>query len=399
EGCQLLPEENDKVIECIDKIERELDIERADDLQANENIHFIGEEMDNLYYAMIRELALHKDLNKDQFKVVFSPQHGTSYQGLKKILVEEGYQVIFVEEQCAPDPDFSHTKSPNPENEKAYELAIEYAKRQDADIIITTDPDGDRLGAMVKNDEGQYQLLNGNQIGVILLEYRIYQMKKKGIMPKKPYVVTTIVTSEMGQALCKAENVEMELVLTGFKYIGDLIHQYEKSEKTFLLGYEESYGYNLSDKVRDKDALQAAYLLLEAACYYKQKEGVTLLELLQRLYERYGYYHEQLFDFEMPGVNGIQKIAEIMDRVRQNPPEKLGNIPVKEIQDFEKGYKDIPPANVIKIRLSDKSFVALRPSGTEPKFKLYVSIVGQDKIETEQKLTKVYEDIKKYIDA
>lgn len=399
-GCQLIPKETNLVSQYIENAPRELDIKIKSNSMDSTKIQYIGKDIDKKYIDSLHLLSMQNDLKKNDFKIVFSPQHGTSFQGIKQLLIDEGYHLILVEEQCSFDPDFSHTKSPNPEDEAAFDLALDYAQKNDADIIITTDPDADRLGVAVKTKRDKYKLITGNQLGAILLQYIIQQKRENGTLPQYPYAVTTTVTSELGAAICKRYNIQLDLVHTGFKYIGDRIHWYEKNnpEKTFVFGYEESYGYLVSDKVRDKDALQACAVAVEAACYYKQKYNKSLVEILEDIYSQYGYYLDQLYNFKMTGKDGQSKITGIMQTFRDNPPKELGGIRVEVIEDFKKGINGLEPANVIKIKLEDGSFIALRPSGTEPKFKMYCCIKGKNQETANNKLSGIYNEIKeKYL--
>ncbi len=399
-GCQLIPKETNLVSKYINNAPKEFDIKVNDNDYNSSIIKIIGDEIDKKYLTTLQKLSLNPSLNKKSFKIVFSPQHGTSFRGIKNLLEAEGYDLILVEEQCTYDPDFSNTKSPNPEDEDAYELALQYAIKHDADMIITTDPDADRLGVAVKDSRKQYTLITGNQLGAILLQYIVSQKRDKKILPKNPYAVTTTVTSDLGAAICQKYNIKLDLVHTGFKYIGDRIRWYErnKPEMSFIFGYEESYGYLASDMVRDKDALQAGLIAVEAACYYKQKNNKTLVDILQDIYREHGYYLDKLYNFTMTGKDGQSKITEIMKGFRENPPKELGGIPVLKIEDFLKGIHNLIPANVLKIKLKDGRCVALRPSGTEPKFKMYCCIKGGNQQNSKDKLMSIYNEVnEKYI--
>ncbi len=243
--------------------------------------------------------------NKD-FKIVYSSQHGTGYKPMKLLLDDKGYNAIYVKEQCYPDPDFTNTESPNPEDSMAYTMGIEYAKSNNADIILTTDPDSDRVGVACKNNDGEYTLINGNQMGALLLDYIV----SHGDLGKNPYAVTTIVTSSLCERICAQNGIDLDLVLTGFKFIGDKIKGYEGQDKNFLFGYEESYGYLVSPEVRDKDAFQAGYLICEMASVYADK-GVSLLEKLEQIYSEYGYFKESLTTFKMDGAAGMRELGRL----------------------------------------------------------------------------------------
>jgi len=390
-GCQLIPSESDKVIEYVDSQKDALDISMPDTIE--ENIVYLDDEIDTAFLESVKKIAINKVENPSDLKVVFSPQHGTSYKLAKKMLEDEKYSLILVKEQCTPDPDFSNTKSPNPEEPAAFELSIEYALREDADLCISTDPDADRVGIACKNEDGCYTLLSGNQTGALFLDYII---KNSETDLKNAYAASTVVTSDIGKQICKANTVHMDFVLTGFKFIGDLIHNYETTEpeKKFIFGYEESYGYLFSDEVRDKDALQAVFMACEMAAYYKSK-GICLLTRLEQIYQEYGYYLDKLYTFVMPGAEGMDKIDEIMHGLRANTPAAMGGIHIQQVHDFGQGIMGLPQANVIKFYLTDESFVAFRPSGTEPKFKVYCCIKSESKESAEQKLKEITTDIER----
>ena len=392
-GCQLIPSESEKVIGYVDSLPSALEIYYPENFK--QSIIYLDEEIDSAFLEMVKSVSIVKNTDKEDLKVVFSPQHGTSYKLARKMLEEQKYNLILVTEQCAPDPNFSNTKSPNPEEPGAFELSIEYAKKADADICVTTDPDADRVGIACKDSNGEYTLLTGNQTGALFLDYII---KNSNTDLKNKYAVSTVVTSDIGRQICALNNLHLDFVLTGFKFIGDIIHQYETSEpeKKFIFGYEESYGYSFSDKVRDKDALQAVFVACEMAAFYKEA-GITLIERLEQIYAEYGYYYDNLFTYKMDGAEGMDKIASIMSGLRNNPPENMGNITVSRVQDFGKGIMGLPKANVIKIYLEDESFVAFRPSGTEPKFKVYCCIKDNDKQASASKLEKIKLDIEKII--
>ncbi len=391
-GCQLIPAESDKVIDYVESLPPALEISIPDDVK--ENVIYLDEGVDNAFLEMVKAISVNIDADKKNLKVVFSPQHGTSYKLAKKLLEEENYDLTLVKEQCPPDPDFTYTKSPNPEEPVAFELSIEYAKKADADICVTTDPDADRVGVACKDADGSYTLLTGNQMGALFLDYILQNTPDLS----QKYAVSTVVTSDIGRQICKANNLHIDYVLTGFKFIGDTIHKYETSSpsKQFLFGYEESYGYSFSDGVRDKDALQAVFMACEMAAVYKEK-GITLLQRLEQIYSEYGYYMDKLFTYKMEGAAGMDKIADIMTELRNSSPANMGGYKVSEIQDFEKSFMGLPKSNVIKIYLEDESFIAFRPSGTEPKFKVYCCIKGKDITDSADKLEKIQKDIEKII--
>lgn len=394
-GCQLVPHESSKVIEYVDKLPAALEISIPKNVK--ENIIYLDEEIDNAFLDIVKAISIRNNANKKNLKVVFSPQHGTSYKLAKSMLSDENYDLTLVKEQCTPDPDFTNTKSPNPEEPVAFELSIQYAKEADADICVTTDPDADRVGVACKDENGEYVLITGNQMGALFLDYII---KNSDVDLSSSYAVSTVVTSDIGKQICKMNNIQLDVVLTGFKFIGDVIYKYEETEpnKKFFFGYEESYGYLFSDKVRDKDALQAVFIACEMAAVYKE-QGITLLNKLDQIYKEYGYYLDKLFTFKMDGSEGMEKIAEIMSSIRKSGISDMGGIKVTEIQDFNKSIMGLPKANVVKMYLEDESFVAFRPSGTEPKFKVYCCIKDSDKQLATKKLEKIKLDIESIIHA
>ncbi len=391
-GCQLIPEEIEKVISAVEEIEDELSIEVKLSDQQEKHIHWLDQDMDERYAKRVLQIQLRPELNKD-IKIVFSPQHGTAYPITDIVLKEAGYDVILVKEQCTPDPSFANTKTPNPEEPAAYELAIEYAKKHDALIAISTDPDADRVGVVVRH-KGEYVLMTGNQTGSVLLEYVFSSMREKGIMPPKPVMFNTVVTSDLGEAVAIHHGVEVEKTLTGFKFIGEKIAKYEATgEKQFVFGYEESYGYLIQPFVRDKDAVQACLIISEAAQYYHSK-GKTLFDVLQELYQRHGTYLETQTSLTLTGAQGSARIAEIMANLRKEPLKEVAGYEVIVWEDYKQQVilsgddsfvLDFPVSDVLKMKLSDGSWIAVRPSGTEPKCKFYYCIKGQDESETKEK--------------
>lgn len=364
-------------------------------------IRELGSEMDEAYLEAVLGQSLRQDAIQkvaDRFKVVFTPLHGTGAILIPEALKRAGFKHVLVEpSQAVPDPDFSTVKSPNPEEKAAFELAMVLAEKEGADLIIGTDPDGDRVGAVVKNREGEYVVLTGNQTGALLVEYILRTRQKMGMLPSNSLLVKTIVTSEMGAVIARAYGVSMENTLTGFKYIGDLIRQYEATgEKQFLFGFEESYGYLAGTYARDKDAVVATLLIAEMAAVYAL-EDLSLYEGLMKLYETYGYFLEDLKSITLKGKEGMEKIDAIMTRFRTSPPQSLDGVKVTIVEDYENmpGY---PAANVIKMWLGEQGWVALRPSGTEPKLKIYASVCTGSQQESRQQLDAWMEEMQKMID-
>ena len=398
-GCQMIPEMVQGVIDEIKKLGDELIDTPVLTVEQEKLIHIIGADVDEPYINEVLGIQLNPDLDKSNFKLVYTPQHGTSIMSLKPLFERMDYDVTYVKEQCVFDPAFGATKTPNPEDPRAYELAIEYAKKEKADIVICTDPDGDRLGVVV-NQNGEWILMTGNQTGAVLLEYVYSQMKEKDLMPEHPVMFNTVVTSDLGEAVAKNYGVETEKTLTGFKYIGSKIHGYEQTgEKNFVFGYEESYGYLVQPFVRDKDANQSTVLICECANYYK-KQGKTLVDVLDELYEKYGTYDESQQSISLPGEEGKLKIQAMLKNLRDNVPADVADCKVIRWEDFKtaKAYEgdkeeDIvgfDRSDVLKYFLADGSWIAVRPSGTEPKCKIYYCIKGSSKADVAEKRKNYY---------
>lgn len=395
-GCQLVPHLNDKVVENINAIEDELKIKSLSKEEAGDLIRYVSPELDEAYYQQVMKISLNDTVDRSALKVVYSPQHGTGNIPVRTVLSRLGYNLIPVLPQCEPDTEFSRTKNPNPETKEAFEMPVQVAKENDADIAITTDPDCDRLGVAVKQGD-DYILMTGNQSGAVLLKYIIEQRIEKCIMPKNPIMFNTIVTSNIGDKICEKYGVEVEKTLTGFKFIGDKIHKYEQTgEKEFVFGYEESYGYLISDIVRDKDAVQSSLMLCEAAAYYKA-QGKTLYDVLLEIYAEFGYYKDSLTNVVLKGADGAEKIQQLLRDLRANPPKEADGIAIIKTEDYEsKEMLDagFSKSNVLKYILADGSWVAVRPSGTEPKCKYYYCVVAENEAAANEKLAafkKVFE--------
>ncbi|AXN39914.1 phosphoglucomutase [Peribacillus butanolivorans] len=414
DGAQLPPEAADQVISYVNAIESELDIQikEAKDLKEQGLIEIIGEELDAAYNKELLTVPENPQLAEEiDVSLVFTPLHGTANKSVRRALQSLGYQnVHIVKEQELPDPDFSTVKSPNPEEPAAFELAIELGNKVEADLLIATDPDADRLGIAVKNKSGKYVVLTGNQTGALFLDYLLAQKKEKGTMPKNGVVLKTIVTSEIGRTIAESYGLKTMDVLTGFKFIAEKINQYNKSgEHSFLFGYEESYGYLIKDFARDKDAIQAAVLAVEVCAYYK-KQGLTLYEGLMNVFEKYGFYLEGLRSLTLKGIEGAKQIQGILDQFRQNPPTQIAGIQVVVEEDYQSSKKhsltsnseeliELPKSNVLKYFLKDGTWVCLRPSGTEPKIKFYFGVQGKTMAESEAKLSAVIADFMGKIEA
>ena len=386
-GCQLIPEVNDLVVDEIAKISDPLTVKSLTIDEAGELITVLGADVDESYYKDVMSISVCPDVKKD-IKIVYSPQHGTGNVPVRTVLDRLGYNVIPVVEQCEPDTEFSNTLNPNPETDDAYVLAIEYAKKYDADIIITNDPDCDRLGVVIKSANG-YTRMTGNQSAAVLLEYILSNRAKQGTLPANGVMFNTVVTSDLGDRICEKYGVSVEKTLTGFKFIGDKVYKHELAgDKKFVFGYEESYGCLVADFVRDKDAVQASLMLCEAASYYNE-QGKTLLDVLAELYAEHGFFLDALDNFTFKGIDGSDKISALMDGLRKNAPTAAGDIKVAKVEDFQSAEmkaEGFPSSNVLKFKMEDGSWVAVRPSGTEPKCKFYYSIVAENEEKAKVKL-------------
>lgn len=384
-GCQLVPHLAEQVIERVNAVEDELALCANPTAEQEQLIHVIGKEVDEAYYEKVLGIQLNPQIAKDDVKIIFTPEHGTANIPVKEVYTRAGYHFVAVEEQCTPDPDFSNTPTPNPEEAGAYELALEYAKREAADIILVCDPDADRMGVGVKH-HGEYKLLTGNQSGAVLIEYIFSQLKAKNQMPPNPVMFNTVVTSDLGEKIADKYGVATEKTLTGFKFIGEKVAKYEATnEKQYVFGYEESYGSLIQPFVRDKDAPQACLMLAEAACYYKA-QGKTLVDVLYDLYAELGYYEESQKSLTLAGQEGAQRIQEILATLRKTQLQDLGGSAVVRFEDYKEcrvvgngkefELTGFTKSDVLKYYLADGSWIAIRPSGTEPKCKFYYCIKG-----------------------
>ncbi|MCA1213226.1 phospho-sugar mutase [Bacillus amyloliquefaciens] len=414
DGAQLPPKEADIVIAEVNAIENELTIQVEDEQSLKEKglIKIIGEEIDKPYTEELTSISVHPELSAEvDVSVVFTPLHGTANKPVRRGLEALGYKyVTVVKEQELPDPDFSTVKSPNPEEHAAFEYAIKLGEEQNADILVATDPDADRLGIAVKNSEGKYTVLTGNQTGALLLHYLLSEKKKQGALPENGVVMKTIVTSELGRAVASSFGLDTVDTLTGFKFIGEKIKEYEKSgQYTFQFGYEESYGYLIGDFARDKDAIQAALLAVEVCAFYK-KQGMSLYDALLSIFKEYGYYREGLKSLTLKGKQGAEQISAILTSFRNDPPKQMAGKQITQAEDYSTGKRtvfadhheediDLPKSNVLKYFLEDGSWFCLRPSGTEPKVKFYFAVKGTSLQDSEQRLAALSEAIMKTVDG
>nr|WP_263324278.1 phospho-sugar mutase [Neobacillus sp. Marseille-Q6967] len=408
DGGQIPPEAADTIIRYINAVKDELTVQVTEEKQllSSKLLAYVGEEIDNAYVDKLKTLQLNPELVgkvAKELKIVYSPLHGTGNKPVRAGLKAFGFEnVTVVEEQELPDANFSTVQSPNPEEHAAFEMAIQYGEKINADILMATDPDADRLGVAVKNSEGKYVILTGNQMGALMLEYLLSQKQARGILPKHGVVIKTIVTSEIGRAIAEHYNVKAMDTLTGFKFIGEKINEFEQTgQYHFLFGYEESYGYLLGDFVRDKDAVQSAIFATEAAAYYKEN-GMSMYEGLLAIFEKYGYYQESLQSITLKGKDGAEKIAGLMETFRREKLKELAGLEVAAIEDYstsiriENGFESqisLPRSNVIKYYLADGSWFCLRPSGTEPKAKFYFGVKDDSLVKSQERLLMIQQAV------
>ena len=396
DGAQLPPEHANTVYEEICKIDIFNDVKRVDfDVAVAEGkIKILGSEMDELYLAQVQAQAVNPNAVKavaDELKIVYSPLHGTGHKLIPEILTRTGIKHLYkVEEQFVIDGDFPTVSKPNPEYAEVFELGIAIANRVGSNLVVATDPDADRVGVVARTKDGSFKTITGNQMGALLIDYIITAYEETGTMPDQPYVVKSIVSSELATKICEAHGVEMFNVLTGFKFIGEVIKNHEATgEGSYIFGFEESYGYLKGTYARDKDAVVATMLICEMTAYYHAK-GMTLYDALEGLYAKYGFCLEQNVEIYMDGVDGPAKMAALLDGMRQNTPSELGGIKVVTFGDYsaqtfttvetgEKTSTELPASNVLSFKLANGDVVIVRPSGTEPKVKFYFMVSAPDR--------------------
>lgn len=406
EGGQLVPDEAENVIARIQEVDSFSAVKRLSqaDAEAQGLLVWLGEAEDQAFVDTVTDVSVNRELIAsklgEDFKIVFTPLHGTGQAPVERVLRSIGFKHIHVvPEQAQPDGNFSTVKSPNPEEREAFTLAMKLGEEVGADILIGTDPDADRMGAVVKNAQGEYVVLTGNQSGAIMIHYLLGQLKAAGKLPHNGAVIKTIVTSEMGAAIAEHYGAAVLNTLTGFKYIGEKMTQFEESgSHTYLFGYEESYGYLAGNYARDKDAVLASMLICEAAAYYKG-QGKTLYDVLQELYEQFGYFLETLESRTLKGKDGVAQIQAKMSDWRDNPPQKVGGQSVKQVLDYAEGLDGLPKENVLKYLLEDGSWFCLRPSGTEPKIKVYFAVRGESLANAKAKIQSLSDQVMSRVDA
>jgi len=410
DGGQLPIEASNEVLSYIGRIE---DITKIKTMEKDEAIEkgllkIIGKEIDDEYIARLKTLTVNPEISKEigrSFKIVYTPLHGAGNKPVRRILKETGFEnVIVVKEQELPDPEFSTVEYPNPEERDAFKLAIELAKKENVDLIIGTDPDSDRVGVVVRNKEGEYIVLTGNQTGCLLLEYILSQKKRRGELPENGFVVKTIVTTELAREIASDYNVELIEVLTGFKFIGEKIKQLDEfGDMKYLFGFEESYGYLAGTFARDKDAVVASMLIAEMAAYYKSRD-MTLYEGLLELFEKYGYTLEGISSFTLQGKEGIEKIKSALESLRENKTVTFGVYEAITVRDYLTGERysvasgqkeelTLPESDVLYYELDEGCWFAIRPSGTEPKIKIYYGVKESTMDKAKEKLKHLQENV------
>lgn len=394
DGCQITTDAAAEILNEIEKLDLFTDVKRTkfETALADEKVQYIEDTVLDAFLSEVKNQSIlyGEEVNKN-VAIVYSPLNGSGLKPVLRALKESGYtNITGVKEQEEPDGNFSTCPYPNPEIKEAMKLGMEYAKQCNADLLLATDPDCDRVGIAVKDKQGEYVLLSGNEAGMLLLDYICSQKKKHGKMPEDPVMIKTIVTTDMGEQIAKHYHVRTVNVLTGFKFIGEQIGLLEKrgKEDSYIFGFEESYGYLTGTYVRDKDGVNGAYMICEMFAYYASK-GISLLDKLQELYEIYGYRLNTLHSYEFEGPSGFKKMQEIMAEFR-NGLDTIGPKKVENVLDYEKGLNGLPKSDVLKYLLEDQCSVVVRPSGTEPKLKVYVSVCAESKEEAsvlEQQIT------------
>lgn len=413
DGGQLPPADADALTDFIRAIENPFAVELADldESKSSGLIQVIGEDVDIEYLREVKDVNINQDLinnfGKDM-KIVYTPLHGTGEMLTRRALAQAGFEsVVVVESQAKADPDFSTVKSPNPESQAAFALAEELGREVNADVLVATDPDADRLGVEIRQPDGSYKNLSGNQIGAIIAKYILEAHKTAGTLPENAALAKSIVSTELVTKIAESYGATMFNVLTGFKFIAEKIQEFEeKHNHTYMFGFEESFGYLIKPFVRDKDAIQAVLLVAEIAAYYRSR-GLTLADGIDEIYKEYGYFAEKTISVTLSGVDGAAEIKKIMDKFRENGPKQFNNTDIVLLEDFQKQIATkndgtisnltTPPSNVLKYTLADDSWIAVRPSGTEPKIKFYIATVGNDLADAEIKIANIEKEITTFV--
>ncbi len=407
-GCQLVPDKIERLVQIIASLPNELEVEYTP-VAKPAKIITLGKEVDDEYVRLVEEITLNNDLDKRGFKIVFTPNHGTSYVNAMRVYKDLGYEVYPVLKQCDPDPDFSGTLSPNPEEPVSYIEPIKLAKELKAQLVVMTDPDGDRCGLAFLNKNGEYETLTGNQSAAMLMDYIFMVRQSRGLLHKDGAMYNTVVTSELGAKVAASYGVKTEQFLTGFKYIGDRINYYEQlgHGPFFEFGYEESYGCLISPFCRDKDGIQAILMYSEMALFY-YRHGKTLDMVWDDLGKRFGYHEDKVFSIYFEGSKGAETMKAILARLRANPFIEIDGHKVVKADDFllSKTFAngketpiDLPKSDVIKLYFDDETTISVRPSGTEAKVKFYIGVVGKSLEDAQAKPKVLYEKFKQLLDV
>ncbi|HEQ2428355.1 TPA: phospho-sugar mutase [Streptococcus pyogenes] len=413
DGGQLPPADADALTDFIRAIENPFAVELADldESKSAGLIQVIGEDVDIEYLREVKDVNINQDLinnfGKDM-KIIYTPLHGTGEMLTRRALAQAGFEsVVVVESQAKADPDFSTVKSPNPESQAAFALAEELGREVDADVLVATDPDADRLGVEIRQPDGSYKNLSGNQIGAIIAKYILEAHKTAGTLPENAALAKSIVSTELVTKIAESYGTTMFNVLTGFKFIAEKIQEFEeKQNHTYMFGFEESFGYLIKPFVRDKDAIQAVLLVAEIAAYYRSR-GLTLADGIDEIYKEYGYFAEKTISVTLSGVDGAAEIKKIMNKFRENGPKQFNNTDIVLLEDFQKqtatkndgtiSNLTTPPSNVLKYTLADDSWIAVRPSGTEPKIKFYIATIGDTLDIAQEKIANIETEINTFV--
>ena len=413
DGAQIIPPKDKQIIDEVNKTEfsQIKKMNKEDAIKAGLYIE-IGKEIDDKFVNTLKSLVLNPEVIKkvqDDIKIVYTPLHGAGNVPVQRVLKELGFTHVFVvPEQEKPDGDFPTVSYPNPEDKNAFKLALELAKRVNADVVLATDPDSDRLGVYSKDDNGEYIAYTGNMSALLIAEYELSQKKEKGMLPDNGAFITTIVSSDMAKAIAKAYGLKVFETLTGFKWIGEKIRQFEEQHTySYQFGFEESYGCLISPHARDKDGISAVMALCEATAYYKSK-GITLWQQMLNIYKKYGFYKEGQISIVLKGADGAEQIKAKMEKMRANPPKFLAGHKVIEARDYkehtivkengERSETDLPTSNVLYYDLTDNAWCCVRPSGTEPKIKFYMGVRGESMEDADKRLEELTEALKKFVE-
>lgn len=413
DGAQIIPPKDKQIIDEVNKTEFSQIKKMNKEDAIKEGLYIeIGKEIDDKFVDTLKSLVLNPEVIKkvqDDIKIVYTPLHGAGNVPVQRVLKELGFTHVFVvPEQEKPDGDFPTVSYPNPEDKNAFKLALELAKKVDADVVLATDPDSDRLGVYSKDDNGEYIAYTGNMSALLIAEYELSQKKEKGMLPDNGAFITTIVSSDMAKAIAKAYGLKVFETLTGFKWIGEKIRQFEEQHTySYQFGFEESYGCLISPHARDKDGISAVMALCEATAYYKSK-GITLWQQMLNIYKKYGFYKEGQISIVLKGADGAEQIKAKMEKMRANPPKSLAGHKVMEVRDYkehtivkengERSETDLPTSNVLYYDLTDNAWCCVRPSGTEPKIKFYMGVRGESMEDADKRLEELTEAMKKFVE-